>query len=144
MKKICICSSVTFYKQVVDLSEKLEQQGFAVTIPALADIMKESGNFDLLAYQEQFNSDNQARKGELISAGFRNIEISEVVIIANYEKHNQPGYIGPNVLMELAVAFYLGKKIFLLFEVPGTAAYAAEVYGMGATILDDDYSLLNS
>lgn len=142
MKNICICSSVTFYEQVVTLSIELEKKGFAVSIPALASLMKKSKNFDLLSYQEKFNSDDHTRKGQLISDGFKNIERSDFIIVANYEKHSQQGYIGPNVLMEIAIAFYLHKKIFLLFEVPATASYAAEVSGMGASILDANFDAL--
>lgn len=86
MKKICICSSVTFYKEVVSLSRDLENRGYEVVIPSLARTMQESGDYNFLSYQERFNSEDPSKKGQLIQAGFKNIEESDAIIVANYEK----------------------------------------------------------
>ncbi len=45
---------------------------------------------------------------------FDEIAASEGVLFLNYNKKGIPGYIGASVLMEIGIAYYLGKKIFLI------------------------------
>jgi hypothetical protein len=70
---------------------------------------------------------------------FNKVVWSDAVLIANYDKNNIPNYIGPNTLMEMGLAFHLGKKIYLLNEVPETA-WKEEVLGMRPLVLNGDLS----
>lgn len=47
MTTIVICSSASFYKQAVNVQAELEKLGFKVIIPATAERMKQSGDYDV-------------------------------------------------------------------------------------------------
>ncbi len=64
------------------------------------------------------------------------------MLVINEEKHGQPNYIGPNVLMEMAVAFYLHKPIYILNGIPAQSPLLDEIMGLEPTSLDGDISLL--
>ncbi len=69
------------------------------------------------------------RKAEAIREHFSKIEWSDAIVVVNREKNGIAGYIGGNTLMEMAVAFQLGKKIYLSDQVP-QISYAEEILGM--------------
>jgi hypothetical protein len=71
---------------------------------------------------------------------FKRIENSDAVLILNNEKKGIVGYLGPNTLMELSVAFYLGKKIFLMNSLEENHPYYEELIAMKSVILDGDLS----
>ena len=60
-------------------------------------------------------------------------------MIANYDKNNIKGYIGGNTLMEMGLAFFLKKKIYLLNEIP-ELSYKEEILGVLPIILNGDLS----
>ena len=107
MKTITICSSAHFYRQVVDTEEQHIDMGYSVIIPSNAKLMKESGDFDVTHYQTWFQDANDYhKKTKLMSDHFDEIARGDVTLILNYEKRGIANYIGGNVLMEMAVAFY--------------------------------------
>lgn len=69
------------------------------------------------------------QKAEAIREHFSKIEESDAVLIVNPEKRGIAGYIGGNSLMEMALAFYLKKPIYLT-EMRSDVSYAEEVGGM--------------
>lgn len=60
------------------------------------------------------------------------------MVIANYEKRGVEGYIGGNTLMEMGVALYARKPIYLLNPVSSELSYKAEILGMQPILLDGD------
>jgi hypothetical protein len=56
--------------------------------------------------------------------------------ILNYDKKWISGYIGASVLMEIGIAYYLGKKIFLTNPIDQSQWYALEVLLTNPIILD--------
>jgi hypothetical protein len=69
---------------------------------------------------------------------FRGAPKGDAVLIINDEKHGVPGYIGSNVLLEMGLAFYLKKPIYILNPVQKDAANYEEVVGMRSIIVDGD------
>jgi len=57
-------------------------------------------------------------KNDVLNDHFNKIAASDVILVLNYPKNNINGYIGGAVLMEIAVARHLDKKIFLLHDLP--------------------------
>jgi nucleoside 2-deoxyribosyltransferase len=109
MKVIVLCGSVTAYQKVIEVKHQLEKLGFEVLVPDLALEMEHIGDYSL---QEETN----AQKTAATRAHFEKIAQSDVVLIVNQNKHGIEGYIGPAVLMEMGVAFHLGKPIYLLYQ----------------------------
>jgi len=69
---------------------------------------------------------------------FKKIEGSDAILIINHEKRGVKGYFGSNTLIELSIAFYLGKKIFLLNKIGENHPHYEELIGIKPIILDGD------
>ncbi len=136
MPTITICSSAYFYRQAVDIQTELEKAGYDVILPKTARKMKESGDFDVDHYKTWFtDTSDYHKKTTLIRDHFAEIERGDAVLILNYEKNGVANYIGGNVLMEMSVAFYLNKPIFVLNEAPQESSFLEEIIGMEPIIL---------
>ena len=136
MTTITICSSANFYRQAVDIQTKLEKLGLKAIIPATAIRMKQSGDFDVNHYKTWFGDKNDYHKKTALMEGhFAEIEKAESILVLNYEKHGIPNYIGGNVLMEMAIAFYLKKPIFILNEIPEKSMFLEEIIGLNPIVL---------
>lgn len=152
MPTITICTSASFYRQALDIQEKLQQQGFEVIIPLTANKMKESGDFDVSHYRTWLNNPGDYdKKARLMRAHFEEIAKGDAVLILNYEKNGKQNYIGGNVLMEMSLAFWLKKPIFIFGEAPEDSAYLEEILGVQPVFLHGriegfaaEYAKLNS
>ncbi len=69
---------------------------------------------------------------------FDEIAASEWVLFLNYDKKWVSGYIGASVLMEIWIAYFLGKKIYLINPIDKTQSYALEVLLTSPKILHGD------
>ena len=107
-ERITICSSMQFKAEIIVTKDQLESMGFAVLTPELSE---KSVDYMSLPVEEQ-----RAAKRTFIQNHFKRIEESDAILVLNYEKKGIGGYIGSNTLMEIGVAFNLGKKIYLLHE----------------------------
>ncbi|MGB4759609.1 MAG: hypothetical protein WBP26_06165 [Candidatus Saccharimonadales bacterium] len=133
---ITICSSANFYKQAVEIQAELESAGFEVIIPLTARKMKASGDFDVSHYKTWYENDNDYdKKSSLMRGHFDEVAKGDICLVLNYEKHGVANYIGGNVLMEMALAFYLNKPIYILNQIPGESAFLEEIKGMQPVVL---------
>ncbi len=69
------------------------------------------------------------------------IKKSGTILIANLPKYGIQGYVGPNTLMEIAFAYALGKKIYLLHPMDDQPC-RDEVRGLEIETLNGDLSEL--
>ncbi len=143
MSTIVICSSASFYEQVVGVESQLVELGFDVVIPKSARAMKAAGNYTVSKTWYD-NPDDYVKKADLMRTHFREIERGDIVLIANYEKHGVANYIGPNVLMEMGIAFYFNKPIYILNDLPADSPFEEELKGFLPTILHGDLSAIRS
>ncbi len=140
-KIITLCSSANFYKHVGEIADELENRGYKVIIPRTAEIMRKSGDYDVAKVKTWIkNKDDLPKKRKLMDGHFAEVEKADAILVVNDEKHGTPGYIGPNGLMEMALAYYLKKPIYILNSVKNDSNIYEEVYGMGNLILDGDIS----
>ena len=60
---------------------------------------------------------------------YSKISESDAILVLNYPKYEINGYVGGATLMEIGIARFLNKKIFLLFDVPSEndLRYALEI-----------------
>ena len=63
---------------------------------------------------------------------------NDAVLVLNIPQRGVEGYIGAAVLMEIGLAYYLRKKIFLLNSVSPKERYIEDVTILGAVILNGD------
>jgi nucleoside 2-deoxyribosyltransferase len=139
MSTIVFCSSANFYKHVNELAAQLEANGFTIVVPKTARRMRASGNYDVDAVKTWYgNPDDFTVKADLMRGHFDEIANGDVILVVNDKKHDIDGYIGPNVLMEMGLAFYLRKPIYVLNNIDKNMPVYEEVLGMGSQILNGD------
>jgi len=141
--KITICGSVAFQDEALFLKEKLEKLGHEVKLWPL-ELKDEKGQ--LISTREYYQirriaNENEKwvwdRKAEAILEHFNKIAWADAILVLNYEKNNIKGYIGGNTLMEMGLAFFLKKKIYLLFQIP-ELPYKEEILGLKPIIINGD------
>ncbi len=140
-KVITLCSSANFYKHVNEIADELESKGYRAIVPETAKKMRKSGNYNVSAVKTWIkNEAHLYKKQKLMDTNFKEVEHSDAILVINDKKHGAEGYIGPNVFMEMALAYYLKKPIYILNGVKDDSNIYEEVYGMGNIILDGDLS----
>lgn len=145
MKTITLCSSANFYKHVVEIQEALQGQGYEVLIPANAQQMKDSGDYDVSHYKTWYaDANDYDKKAKFIRDHFAEIDKADAILVVNDEKHSIANYIGGNVLMEMAIAFHGNKPIYLFNDFPDESSYIEEIRGMGSITLEGDLSKLST
>jgi hypothetical protein len=136
MPIITICSSANFYRKAVDIQARLENEKYKIVVPSTAEKMKQSGDFDVSHYKTWFaDASDYHKKAALMRGHFDKVAESDAILVLNDEKHGVANYIGGNVLMEMALAFYLHKPIFVLNEIPEESPFLEEIVGMGPIVL---------
>ena len=77
-------------------------------------------------------------------AHFSEVNKADAILVLNYEKHGRRNYIGPNVLIEMALAFDQHKPIYVLNDLPEDSPFEEELKGMQPIILHGDITALPS
>jgi hypothetical protein len=142
---LAICASASFYKEVIEFSYKLEKLDINVILPKTAEKMKkEHRENDEVKTDWSVAPVGYHGKALLIRGHFEEIAQSDAILVMNYEKHGKVNYIGPNVLMEMAVAFYLKKPIYILNDRPDDSPLIDEILGLEPVFLKGDITNLNT
>ena len=146
--KIVICGSVAFINEMVLVSHELEKLGYEVKMLPKTALGEHGQPIPILEYYRYKKAalDNPEhwiwkRHNEPIRTHFDKITWGDAILVLNYEKNGVPGYVGPNTLMEMGVAFYLRKPIFLLYQIP-ELPHSEEIMGMKPIILKGDLNLI--
>ncbi|RLC38480.1 hypothetical protein DRH27_02165 [Candidatus Falkowbacteria bacterium] len=136
--RITICGSMRFAKEMLDIKSKLEKLGYKIFLPN--EVEKFVENSDLK------NDFKYISNGNFMDKHFNLIKNSDAILVLNYPKKGINGYIGGSTLMEIAIAKYLGKKIFVLNELPNEKdlSYAFEVKITKPVILYNDIRNISS
>ena len=143
--KITICGSVASQDKILSLKGNLEKLGHEVKIWPLK---VKNGEGQLISVEEYYKIRQTAandekwvwdRKAEAIMKHFNKVARSDAIFVANYDKNDIKGYIGGNTLMEIGLAFFLKKKIYLLNQIP-ELPYKEEILGVKPIILYGDLS----
>ncbi len=115
---------MNFYRELVDIEKQLEDRGFTVNIPVSAQLMKKSNDFAVNHFK---GVQSNEQRGKFIRTNFKKISESDILLVINNEKNGMKGYIGPNVLMEIGMAFYFQKKIYIWNPIEETASCKEEL-----------------
>lgn len=136
---ITICSSASFYRHVIELKNDLEALGYKVLVPHNALEMQKNNDYEVSHYKTWFtDAIDYDKKANLMRMHFDEVAKGDATLIVNDKKHGVPNYIGGNVLMEMSLAFYLKKKIFILNDLPAESLYEEEIKGMLPVCLRGD------
>jgi nucleoside 2-deoxyribosyltransferase len=117
--KIMICGSMTFAKEMLETKKKLEDLGHEVYVPL--DTESHINNPKLI--DDLVSDYKHAQKNNILKQCFDLIAKSDAILVLNYAKNGIKGYIGTSSLMEIGLAYYLGKRIFILKKLPKSSQY---------------------
>jgi hypothetical protein len=74
-------------------------------------------------------------KNKLTKQNIKNVEIADSLLILNYPHRGYENYIGGNSFLEMVIAFYLGKTIYLLNEIPKNMPYTEEIKALKPIVI---------
>jgi len=139
IQRIAICSSASFYAKVLEVEKDLKKLGFKVSVPLTSKVMEKTGNFNVATYRTWLKDERDfTRKAFLMKNHFNKIVRSDAVLIVNLIKNAIDGYIGGNGLMEMGIAFWLGKPVFVLSRVSKEHPLYEEILGVRPVFIDED------
>lgn len=142
-RTIVICSSAAFYKHANDVKAELEKAGCTVVVPKTALRMAKSGDYDVSHYKTWMENEEDYRlKADYMRTHFDEITKGDIVLVVNDEKHGQADYIGANVLMEMSLAWYQNKPVYILNGMPTDSPFEEEIKGFLPTVLHGDLTPL--
>ena len=140
-KIITLCSSASHYKQMLRVADKLKRLDYKVKYPFTAGIMKKTGIWEVEHYKTWIQNDaDYDRKAFLMRKHFDKVVRCDAILVTNYAKNDQEGYIGANVLMEMGLAFHLKKPIYVLNQPDKNSPFTEEIWGVKPIILGEDLS----
>jgi len=128
--KICICCSLTFTQEVLDLAEKLEALGHELLLPnSVINRAIEKPDFDPIKSKIATNAVNNH---------IDKVKACDAVLICNYTKKGIENYIGANTFIEISAAHYNGKPIFALNPLPDQPYINDELLSFDIKVINGD------
>ncbi|MBD3312100.1 hypothetical protein GF352_01435 [archaeon] len=141
--KITICGSIVFIDEMLAAKQELEALGHEVKMPPTEIIDGDGEPLDVKTYyqlrKEGVNNPSAwlwDKKRDLILNHFGKIEWCDAVLVLNHDKNGVAGYVGANTLMEMGLALYLGKRIYMIKDIP-ELSYKEEILGMKPIIISE-------
>jgi len=129
-KVITVCASASFYERIPLIEQVLTKRGHKVLMPSMT-------NYHGLPEDELAKI-----HFDLIKEHFRNIDESDAIYVANYDKRGIAGYIGGNCFLEIGKAFDRGIPIFLMQDIPKTIGYREELLAMRPILIGANWELM--
>jgi len=120
---------MVFAREIVQTKEDLEKRSHSVVVPDGVEKYV-YGNINVEDKWEKLRFDP-------IKRYFGEIQNSDAILALNYSKNGIENYVGGNVLIEIAFAHVLDKRIYLLNPIP-QMAYSDEIEAMGPIIISGD------
>lgn len=141
---------MVFLKEMEDARDVLVRAGHEVKIPELlletqtkfgvgktvnfGSYIEERGGMDAFPPEHELWD----LKESAIKDHFEKMNWSDAILVVNEEKRGIEGYIGGNTLIEIGVAYYQKKPIFILNDVSSELSYKQEILGLKPVFLDGD------
>ena len=136
--KISICGSITHHKEMREAQKRLLSFGHVVLVPDSLDLIEQKGFKKPETVEERLAAEANYN---FIGEHFQKIAASDGVFVVNVIKNGVEGYVGGNTFLEMGLAFYLQKKIFLLNPIP-KVSYELELHAMHPIVVYNDYSIV--
>lgn len=133
--KITICGSLTNTPKMLPIIKELEKNGHKCFWSKGMDLYAR-GNKDII---DRAKKDHASLKqdNDAIKWYYNSIKNTDCILVCNFTKNDIRGYVGGNVLMEIAFAYVLDKKIFMLDIIP-EVKHKDEIIAMKPIIINND------
>jgi diphthamide synthase subunit DPH2 len=135
MKIFIICSK-HFYHKVNDIREELEKEGYEITLPNCFEEPFREERIKELGEEEHTKF-----KQEMLRLHELKVKMNDAVLVLNFEKNNQPNYIGGGTFMEVVKAWELDKKIFFFNPLPNCIS-TDELKGINPVVINSDLTMI--
>ena len=136
-----IVGSMTFAQQMMETKRRLEQHGHFVSIPCDTEIHVEDSQLI-----DNLDADlKHVQENNIMRQCFQLVADSDAILVLNHPKNDIDGYMGTSTLMECGLAYHLGKKIFVLNNIPhyNDHRWAHEIHAMDPTFINGDVGRIN-
>lgn len=139
MKILLICSK-QFYSKIEEIKNTLESKGHEIYLPnTYSDPATEDKMWNL------GKKEHQEFKAKMFKMSEDKISNMDAVLVLNYDKTKEgvvyKNYIGGATFLEMYDAFRLGKKIFMINDIPEGMLYD-EIDGFSPIIINGDLNLV--
>ena len=136
--KIGVVGSMQYTEKMIELRDKLIAAGHDAYVTNLASpfIGKTDEEKEEIKLRQKNNLDAIREFWKLMQGG-------DAILVANYEKHGVPNYIGGNTFLEIGFAHVLDQKIFLLNPIPEMPYYETEIVAMKPVVIDGDLARIS-
>jgi nucleoside 2-deoxyribosyltransferase len=132
--KIMIVGSMCFAKEMVETKKLLETLAHQVALPCDTDDHLK----DPTLRDDPERDRKHSIEKDVYQKCFEILASNDAILALNKEQRGIEGYIGAATLMEIGLAYYLKKRIFLLNPVSSKERYAEDITILGVTILRGD------
>ncbi|HWY79064.1 MAG TPA: hypothetical protein VNW29_01775 [Candidatus Sulfotelmatobacter sp.] len=139
--KIAIIGSMKFASEMVQIQKQLQKLGYTAVVPlGTENHLRDKTFVDNLESNLEWCITN-----DIMRKNFHQVADCDAVLVLNYKRNGIEGYIGVSALLEMGVAHYLGKKIFLMQKTPDykDVRWAHEVAIMEHTIITGDLTKIS-
>lgn len=139
--RIAICSSALFAGKSREVKERLERMGFEVFLyPQTVEV-----NGKMMDVNEYYRMRKNSLtrellkiKRQLIDEHFEKIKRSDAVLVLNLDKGENRGYVGGNTFLEMGIAYFLGKKVFMWKKPSEDLPYFEELMALNPIFVEED------
>lgn len=123
-----------FAKEMLKAKEYFDNLGWEAIVPADTQ--------ECLVNPELNMDDEHCYEFDIMRDSMDRLAQCDVVLFLNHPKNGEDGYIGASVLIELGLAYYLNKRIYLLHQPPSKEKFRhmQEVFHMRPIIINGDFS----
>lgn len=136
--RIVVGGSMVFAKDQLEAKVSLEALGHEVLV---TDDIEDY--VDSPAIKASFEEELKiSLEYDIMRSFFNKIEESDGLLIVNNKKRGIEGYLGTSVLMEMGLAYYLKKKVYLVNPIDMDQGYALEVALINPVVLSGDLGLV--
>ena len=133
MKLFIMCSK-QFYPRIEAIKKELEKRDIEVSLPNCYDDPTTESRTWSLGKEE-----HQKFKAKMFKLSEEKIKNMDAVLVLNYDKEKDgiiyKNYIGGATFLEMYDAFRLGKKIYLMNDIPDGMLYD-EIQGFGPIVIN--------
>lgn len=134
--RLAVCGSLTFHNELRAAARTLESLGYIAIVPKSLALIEHEGYIKPVTVQERLIAE---ARYDFIREHFKHIESSDAILVVNPNHNDIEGYIGGNTFLEMGIAFYLGKPIYLLYAIPHMS-YELELASMHPILIQGDLS----
>jgi len=135
MKIFLICSK-SFYDKIPPIKEKLEKMGYETILPNSYDMPDSESVY-------RGTKDHAEWKAEMLRLSERKMSSVDAVLVLNYDKNGIQNYLGGATFLEMYDAFRLGKRIFMMNDIP-EGMLKDEIIGLSPIVINGQLNQLDA